>query len=693
VLRAASVTEPDTTAFNIDLSSSRVRDALWMIEGVRNGQAPAALLGYQFERRLREVDVTLLRHLPRLRDGFPMPRVQDVQGDPVEGVPARDVVNGLRVVQAFRAGSLDASLGFVENAAERASIVTTAAAVAGTFDACSDLMLAESVHHAALGNDARAGSIVTAAGEFMHVPDEFDVIRTPRTGTGLTHRVIVAMTDAAPAAVPLTPRARLAPALNEWVSSITGPLSAIGCEAVYSFRANPNDEDEADTEARHQVTLDALGLEPLDILYLLDDTAVSELTERVDAVARAEFDAGHRDVVMKAVTIELFSSAPGIRAVGELVPLLTSLRALLGASRPATQRDLVAPQFLHGRTPDAMDAIDLAELAGRVSELQLACEAAVAGLGADLGLDGEGLRAALMAASSFGVASALPVPGDTLDALTAKAARTVALLQARLDAAAAKWIRPVPPAVNTLGTLADVVTALLGSAVPLMPRILLTDDLGSAALSPDDPAPERVDDWLFATALVRESAARLQSVRVLAGVTAGELPPMRLFQWPAGQKRWVAERGAIDPDNVRDYMALAVQPGVDLDLAQPIVGLVIDEWHELLPNQTETTGISFHYDAPNAEPPQSLLLAVSERQKAVTGKWTWDELTRAIDHTFLLAQLRAVSTDELRRTPLDTVLPATLLAEAATAATISTSLFANISLTIANAVSTVWSKT
>ena len=42
----------------------------------------------------------------------------------------------------------------------------------------------------------------------------------------------------------------------------------------------------------------------------------------------------------------------------------------------------------------------------------------------------------------------------------------------------------------------------------------------------------------------------------------------------------------------------------------PLVGVVCDEWAETVPGGAETTGITFHYDAPGARPPQSLLLAV-----------------------------------------------------------------------------------
>jgi hypothetical protein len=113
----------------------------------------------------------------------------------------------------------------------------------------------------------------------------------------------------------------------------------------------------------------------------------------------------------------------------------------------------------------------------------------------------------------------------------------------------------------------------------------------------------------------------------------------------------------------------------------------------MIPNVQETTGISFNYDAPNAEPPQCLLLAVSQRRRSNHGAWSWDELVDCADQTLIMAKLRAVGPDELRHTPLDLVLPATLTAEASTPATIATSLFGNVSETIAVKTAKVWTET
>ena len=42
-----------------------------------------------------------------------------------------------------------------------------------------------------------------------------------------------------------------------------------------------------------------------------------------------------------------------------------------------------------------------------------------------------------------------------------------------------------------------------------------------------------------------------------------------------------------------------------IDLSQPLSGLLIDEWVEVVPSNHETTGLTFHYDQPGACAPQS----------------------------------------------------------------------------------------
>ena len=84
---------------------------------------------------------------------------------------------------------------------------------------------------------------------------------------------------------------------------------------------------------------------------------------------------------------------------------------------------------------------------------------------------------------------------------------------------------------------------------------------------------------------------------------------------------------------------------------------MVDEWNEVIPNRIETTGVAVHYDQPNTEPPQCVLLAVSP---TITGRWEWDDLVETLIDTFDRAGRRAVEPDFLRTTPYAQLLPAVL---------------------------------
>jgi hypothetical protein len=64
-----------------------------------------------------------------------------------------------------------------------------------------------------------------------------------------------------------------------------------------------------------------------------------------------------------------------------------------------------------------------------------------------------------------------------------------------------------------------------------------------------------------------------------------------------------------------------------------------------VPNREETTAVTFHYDAPGAVAPQSLLLAVPPD---VRRPWSVDTLEAILLETLELAKLRLVDLDALR---------------------------------------------
>jgi hypothetical protein len=227
----------------------------------------------------------------------------------------------------------------------------------------------------------------------------------------------------------------------------------------------------------------------------------------------------------------------------------------------------------------------------------------------------------------------------------------------------------------------DAARQVLGPDFNLLPRFTLhnPEELASSRDFRDRPIdqgllrfsanPFVAEEWFQGVARVRDRLELLETVRTLAdafGQLSGSIQPLQLpFRatdyWIAVQYPDVAPEHLDDPDTftpVGDYLSLAqVLPpgGFHPTVAQ--TGLLIDAWTEVIPNRRETTGIAVHYNQPNAEPPQALLLAVTPR---ITGHWTWDDLVGVLEDTIERAKVRAVEPDQLGDSALGQFLPAVL---------------------------------
>jgi hypothetical protein len=169
-----------------------------------------------------------------------------------------------------------------------------------------------------------------------------------------------------------------------------------------------------------------------------------------------------------------------------------------------------------------------------------------------------------------------------------------------------------------------------------------------------------VDDWLYSVARVREKLGLWEHVLVTAEAlrtAPAELTPLQLPYRP--DDVWL---GLRFPDNYQhdgDRLAYTAHFAVPFDPAARQCGLLIDEWTEVLPAAEETTGVVFHYDRPNTEPPQAMLLAMSPR---MSGGWQWPDLVDAVRETFAEARLRAVEPAQVDGEPYAQFLPAAITA-------------------------------
>ncbi|MBA2769292.1 MAG: hypothetical protein H0U35_09215 [Sporichthyaceae bacterium] len=280
VLRAARESHRDAQGrvFDLDLTSRRVRQALRILEGVGSGQRLAALLGYRVERGLQERDLLLAQWILPLRQQCPLrsarPDSPEVV-EPVEVVAARDVVDGLALLDRWEAdrNGLLAAAGIPAGAA-RDGVAAVIDDVAGLADAVSDVLLSEAVHQATTGNLERSGAAL-AAHDRQDPPPDPEFVRTPRAGAVVTHRVGVWLPrDVTEPAEgwPTDLRSLAEPRLDHWLGSVLGDPSrwTVGARLVSAPAAGPDGDVPAGAQPTFtdlpDIDLAALGLSPLSVV-------------------------------------------------------------------------------------------------------------------------------------------------------------------------------------------------------------------------------------------------------------------------------------------------------------------------------------------------------------------------------------------------------------------------------------------
>lgn len=341
VLRNGYMTNANPDALRINLSSERVRKALSIIEGMQGGQSLSALLGYYFERGLHEghPGVELDYFIYQLRKAFPLAANKNketlVDGAALkdaETIEANNVVDGLALLEQIRVSGVSTYpfgkvLDPLDNTAQGIAIEAEVQHIMDLNDAIADTALAESVHQVVQGNyDRGAATLDTySKGNFPPVPD---VIQTPRSGVNLTHRVGLHFETGLNPALEITPRAKAEPAVNKWLKSMIPAVNNIVCTVSYNAVAD------------EEISAATLGLEPIDLLYLVNIDNEPAMTDLDDRINRFVLDkvTVRPDTV---ITINYMKRIVGKVSFFELAPLMNSLRHLLLHSRPLTANDIV----------------------------------------------------------------------------------------------------------------------------------------------------------------------------------------------------------------------------------------------------------------------------------------------------------------------------------------------------------------
>jgi hypothetical protein len=606
VLRAgwhAHGTDDPLSPVAVDLTSSRVRTAAWLLDGVRGNQDLGDLLGYRFERSLHDLGA----------DQF----IRDVRRQVLEATDRPNVapdqpVDGVELLDLVRDGKLPGLDPEVLPALEE---------LEGAFDAVTDAGLFEAVHQLVTGNLERATAMLDALATGTRTPPELRAPRTPRGGTSVEHRVVILLDPGAPApgrGWKTGLRDRVAPALEAWVASLLPSAESVG------FAATPASPDGA---AASPLTLGDLGVSALDALWLMGDDP-----QAVSASVRT-LCAGRLGIAGLAAHVDPDDAGDAPVSLTEFAVLAIELRRAIDSLREADARDL-RPAGTPGEADRDDDAVlDAAE------SLILEFDSKV-----------DRLDDAIQAEAKNDVA--LIVDWMARLGLSVGAAPTDLVSAAAVHDLAARRLVNVGHAGRDVSDrrrrVERQLAAAFGGRIPLLGSFPFAAAEGGSvvAFSEGLASADEVDAWLDAVGRVRPDLARLTTAGMLSELLSADGGLRgRAGQSPiVGDERWAATTAPATDAGGRLSVAALVGPNGPPAPGARVCGLVVDRWSERVPRQDQVTGVAFQFDAPSNRPPQAWLLAVTPDGEP----WSLQLVLDTLLETLEWATLRAVGPEDLQ---------------------------------------------
>jgi hypothetical protein len=689
----------------VNLSSARMRKAMFYIEGIRNGQELAALLGYQFERNLHDNYTSMDEYIYDLRTIYPLVvgRVTSVSGMTQVGEgESYNVIDGLALVDAYRK-SLVLGGPVWHNTQPPLDPITPLpagviidmekeiAALEDALDAISDLLLAESVFQASQGNAVRAGSTLEALAKGLGL-QELEILRTPRTSETITQKVGIQF-DLIPGgaiawSATATSRSSAEPHLNRWIASLFPAIAKVCVNIQYTPNTPP-----ASPSILEKITMAQLGIEAIDLYYMIADAtepgSYSELSARLGFALRSLVINSDdiSGVEVKYVSRTGFTSDEV--SIFELTPLINSIKELLLKSKALSGEDLLLNSIAESdKANNPTKGVQPANLEARLINVPATMTALANNIKAiiiNYSLNAatltpavlNTLRGYLLETGLYNIPNAVPHAGfDFSTAIIEEtieyASRVRPVLQNKSEKAQDLLDNlGITVGNERIAKLEEVAKAIFGRSFRVFPEFLQYAEVEfeRAKANPDYLDVAQVGDfpieeWIQSVAKVRKPIAALQRADVLSEALKGsgflnleisQLPLVTLTTETTYRDRWLGAKFDVEYEIPGDNLSTLFQYPSSYDYAGLQAGILIDEWVEEIPLERATTGIALNYNNPDTEAPQSMLLCVTPEE---TGRWNWNVLMDILNETLEWAKVRAVDPDLLKTTPYAHMLPA-----------------------------------
>lgn len=672
LLRSAGQRYGETSAFDLDLSSRRVRRALAAIDLLREGLSPREVLGYRAERWLHDQRHDILIH--ELRARFPLP-----QGEGSTAEQER-LMDGLALAE-----SGDGDLSGLTTS-QIAVVGRLRTQLADDLDAISDLTVGEAVHQMALGNNGAANAWINVlSGE--PVPSSTTFVTTRRDGHGSTHRFSLVLD---PRAMPGdNPRDLVEPAVGRFAGRLlhdfgscavrvsvpkadgnTQPLTLdlrlradLGMTAVDLVVGGRN---EIMSRARHHTV--RLWQTRTSIQAELGVLPTSDLVTHINQVQPISVDLTH-----------------GTPSADDLLRIAQRAGLLIREGRALEPTDLNAAMPPEERLTEA-EIVDV--LVGTIGLLiaraeKLSNQLATLATNLNHALDDVRVAAAELERLRHAAAPAAQIEAERQHLFDAREALEDPLLRSSRFGLPEALIPFANEELETGGAANEHLRRIGSISGKLANKKAAMDS--AVALGATAPTTQREAEQLrMQLVLALQAACDREGLPVLApfrkqAKTAPTLeeasdigsqvqpheairPKLRTISWLAGhdpdQRAWRSTEAAtadIEGDDPQDTVRSEKERprshhfGIYLGLHDGILGtgsntlysgIVIDEWSEFRPSMIQTTGMAINYDAPQSEPPHCLLLGVAPH--ASHTEWSSESAAGMVQEAIRLMQARAL---------------------------------------------------
>jgi len=683
----------ESNPFILNLTSDRIQKSHFLLDGIRQGQEIEALIGYRFERTLhdRELDVVI----SPLRKAFPLDADRELINGSASAIENLSVIDGLKAVKNKENLSdfLSRNLSKEEFSGINAhidSIKDCIDKLDDLLDGSLDTLFYEAGYQITQGNLSLAAAALEATKGALEPPTT-EALKTRISGVGLGHKLSMIFPE------PVSPNIEnykgfVEPVLETWLKDNIGDFSKIGCKVELY---NPEDNSLIDT---HEVKLSDLGIGYLDFLYMSDDPVSDGASELEMLIWK--FVSGQISTSADSASYKITKAAPpGCQPLSKALEVARYTLAFLSKCRWLKSDDITLDDEPINYSWDALDSIKdgrLSPVLNKLKSLKIA------------DLKKEDILSDLTRLD-IEQAKAFLIEGVNIDTekLKKEIDQKVTLAMQHL----AKYNHELP-FYSAFEHLNQAARILFGKPFILLPPTIASEKFSQVIKSKKqhlligDKASnnsgkvwgqERINNWVQGVSQVRDNTEAFEDWQMVNKVWAESLsikqenayqivqgPTLLQYPWVGLSKQEI--RNLIDENYQPKDVYKSPETGTPYPLGEdhfypdgcestviysakefsferagkkvPIFGMVIDEFPEHIPDKKINTGLSFHYNAPNSEPPQALLLALHPKL-GEEGSYFWEEedLRDIIYDTMDLYKIRMADLEVMKN--LNPLLPFT----------------------------------